>query len=89
MTRPWMLQPTPAIRERRNLRARNPRPTSMVRTPSGHSPSQSPGSGGSGARSVLEPGDELGTRFLIDALLGEGSMGNWPGSEQQCAKTSL
>jgi eukaryotic-like serine/threonine-protein kinase len=50
--------------------------SSMVRTPSGHSPAQSRSSGGSGARSrVLEPGDELGTRFLIDALLGEGGMG--------------
>jgi len=49
---------------------------SMVRTPSGHSPSQSKSSSGSGARSrVLEPGDELGPRFLIDALLGEGGMG--------------
>jgi len=50
--------------------------SSMVRTPSGHSPSQSRSSGGTGARSrVLEPGDELGPRFLIDALLGEGGMG--------------
>ncbi len=50
---------------------------SMVRTPSGHSPSQSrSSSGGSGQRfRVLEPGDELGTRFLIDELLGEGGMG--------------
>jgi len=48
----------------------------MVRTPSGHSPSQSRSSGGSGTRSrVLEPGDELGPRFLIDELLGEGGMG--------------
>src|SRR5258707_5419912 len=40
--------------------------SSMVRTPSGHSPSQSrSSSGGSGGRSrVLEPGDELGPRFL-------------------------
>jgi serine/threonine protein kinase/tetratricopeptide (TPR) repeat protein len=50
--------------------------SSMVRTPSGHSPSQSRTSGGSGGRSrVLEPGDELGTRFLIGSLLGEGGMG--------------
>src|SRR5713226_7407932 len=35
---------------------------SMVRTPSARS-------------RVLEPGDELGPRFLIDALLGEGGMG--------------
>jgi serine/threonine protein kinase/tetratricopeptide (TPR) repeat protein/TolB-like protein len=49
---------------------------SMVRTPSGHSPSQSRSSTSSGARSrVLEPGDELGPRFLIDDLLGEGGMG--------------
>jgi hypothetical protein len=34
----------------------------MVRTPSGRS-------------RVLEPGDELGPRFLIDELLGEGGMG--------------
>jgi len=48
----------------------------MVRTPSGHSPSQSKGSNSSrtGSR-ALEPGDELGTRFLIDELLGEGGMG--------------
>jgi serine/threonine protein kinase len=47
----------------------------MVRRPSGHSPSQSR-SGGSGPRShVLEPGDELGPRFQIDELLGEGGMG--------------
>ena len=52
------------------------RSASMVRTPSGHSPSQSRSSSASGARSrVLEPGDELGPRFLIDALLGEGGMG--------------
>jgi serine/threonine protein kinase/tetratricopeptide (TPR) repeat protein len=49
---------------------------SMVRTPSGHSPSQSRSPSASGARSrVLEPGDELGPRFLIDELLGEGGMG--------------
>src|SRR6201993_217838 len=43
--------------------------SSMVRTPSGHSPSQSRGSGGPGPRSrVLEPGDELGPRFLISLL---------------------
>ena len=48
----------------------------MVRTPSGHSPSQSRSPSASGARSrVLEPGDELGPRFLIDELLGEGGMG--------------
>ena len=48
----------------------------MVRTPSGHSPSQSRSPSASGARSrVLEPGDELGPRFLIDDLLGEGGMG--------------
>src|ERR1700719_10463 len=49
---------------------------SMVRTPSGHSSSQSrSSSGGSGQRSrILEPGDELGPRFLIDELLGEGGM---------------
>src|SRR4030095_2294093 len=47
----------------------------MVRTPSGHSPSQSR-SGGSGGRSrVLELGDELGPRFQIAELLGEGGMG--------------
>src|SRR5258708_21774846 len=47
---------------------------SMVRTPSGASQSRS--ASGSGARSrVLEPGDELGTRFLINDLLGEGGMG--------------
>jgi len=51
--------------------------SSMVRTPSGHSPSQSrSSSGGSGGRSrVLEPGDELGPRFRINPLLGEGGMG--------------
>src|SRR5260370_32332751 len=49
---------------------------SMVRTPSGVSPSQSRSASGSGARSrVLEPGDELGSRFLINDLLGEGGMG--------------
>ena len=50
---------------------------SMVRTPSGHSSSQSRSSAGSsGQRSrILEPGDELGPRFLIDELLGEGGMG--------------
>src|SRR5882762_2747275 len=49
---------------------------SMVRTPSGVSPSQSRSASGSGARSrVLEPGDELGPRFLINDLLGEGGMG--------------
>lgn len=48
----------------------------MVRTPSGHSPSQSRSASGSGSRSRnLEPGDELGTRFRIDGLLGEGGMG--------------
>jgi len=48
----------------------------MVRTPSGHSPSHSQSSGGSGGRSrVLEPGDELGPRFRVDELLGEGGMG--------------
>src|SRR5215813_7636704 len=47
----------------------------MVRTPSGHS-SQGRSSGASGGRSrVLEPGDELGPRFQIDELLGEGGMG--------------
>jgi serine/threonine protein kinase/tetratricopeptide (TPR) repeat protein len=49
---------------------------SMVRTPSGVSPSQSRSAGGSSSRSrVLEPGDVLGTRFRIDSLLGEGGMG--------------
>jgi predicted Ser/Thr protein kinase len=61
------------------LPARNDSSTkapSMVRTPSGHSPSESRSSGGSGPRSrVLQPGDELGPRFLIDELLGEGGMG--------------
>ena len=48
----------------------------MVRTPSGHSPSQSKSANASGQRSrVLEPGDELGSRFQIDDLLGEGGMG--------------
>src|SRR5215470_18779219 len=48
----------------------------MVRTPSGHSSSQGRSSGASGGRSrVLEPGDELGPRFQIDELLGEGGMG--------------
>jgi eukaryotic-like serine/threonine-protein kinase len=48
----------------------------LVRTPSGHSPSQSRSAGGSGGRSrMLEPGDELGPRFQIDELLGEGGMG--------------
>lgn len=46
----------------------------MARTPSGHSPSQSC-SGGSVRARVLEPGDELGPRFQIDELLGEGGMG--------------
>jgi len=49
---------------------------SLVRTPSGHSPSHSKSSSASGQRSrVLEPGDELGPRFQIDDLLGEGGMG--------------
>src|SRR5262249_46994686 len=52
----------------------------LVRTPSGassqnRSGSQSRSGGPSGRSRVLEPGDELGTRFLIDDLLGEGGMG--------------
>jgi serine/threonine protein kinase/tetratricopeptide (TPR) repeat protein len=49
--------------------------TAMVRTPSGQSASQSRTAGGSARSRILEPGDDLGTRFRIDALLGEGGMG--------------
>jgi serine/threonine protein kinase/tetratricopeptide (TPR) repeat protein len=47
----------------------------MVRTPSGQSASQSRTAGGSARSRILEPGDDLGTRFRIDSLLGEGGMG--------------
>lgn len=47
----------------------------MVRTPSGYSPSQSRSGGSTGRSRSLEPGDELGPRFQIDKLLGEGGMG--------------
>ena len=49
--------------------------STLVRTPSGATPSQSRPGGTSGRSRILEPGDELGSRFLIDELLGEGGMG--------------
>jgi len=50
--------------------------STLVRTPSGATPSQGrSGSSAGRASRILEPGDELGTRFLIDELLGEGGMG--------------
>jgi hypothetical protein len=59
--------------------------SAMVRTPSGHSPSQSRSSSGYSAKSrILESGDELGPRFQIDALLGEGA---WAASRRRRTAT--